>query len=251
MIREHVEKRDVMMHEGGIDPIRAQSPLLGSIKLSADRYGHDRGSSVGRKQFAGTGLGLTGIANAVERPGSRRASAQSPFAATRHDSFASLHQGSSRGSIHSPSREHSVQTELHDDMFDGVVTPATPERTINDMFSASTAAAGPSVQLVERMSAAVRRLEIEKAESNDEMERLLAQRNEAREQVVTLMKETEDRKASSDRVALLEAEILDLQQRYQTTLEMLGEKSERVEELQADISDMKQIYKEVLERTME
>ena len=39
-------------------------------------------------------------------------------------------------------------------------------------------------------------------------------------------------------------------ERYQTTLEMFGEKSERVEELEADVADLKKIYRELLDSTM-
>lgn len=126
----------------------------------------------------------------------------------------------------------------------------TPERTINDMISVSTAAAGPSVHLVERMSAAIRRLESEKAASKDELSRLSAQRDEARKQVVSLMREIKEKRVLDERSRTLETEISRLNERYQTTLEMLGEKSELVEELRADVADVKKIYRELLDSTM-
>lgn len=139
-------------------------------------------------------------------------------------------------------------------------TPATPSayggtqavgsRGINDIISESTVGAGPSVQLVERMSATVRRLESERAGSKDELARVTSQRDEARQQVVDLMRELEEKKASDSRVQELEARLTDIDQRYQTTLEMLGEKSEQVEELQADIADLKKIYRELVDSTM-
>ena len=81
---------------------------------------------------------------------------------------------------------------------------SSPRRTVNDMLSASTAAAGPSVQLVERMSSNVRRLESEKAASKDELARLSAQRDEARKEVVTLMQEVEEKRALDQKVENLE-----------------------------------------------
>lgn len=137
-----------------------------------------------------------------------------------------------------------------EDFFSGLQTPGTPERTINDLVSASTAAAGPSVQLVERMSAAVRRLESEKAAHRDELSRLATQRDEARDQVVNLMKEIEEKRGWESRVGALEKELKGVQERYLTTLEMLGEKSEKVEELKADVQDVKAMYRELVERTM-
>lgn len=121
---------------------------------------------------------------------------------------------------------------------------------INDIISESTVGAGPSVQLVERMSATVRRLESERAASKDELARITSQRDQAREQVVDLMREADQKRTSDARVQELETRIEELDQRYQTTLEMLGEKSEQVEELQADIADLKKIYRELVDSTM-
>lgn len=129
-------------------------------------------------------------------------------------------------------------------------TQAAPSRGINDIISESTVGAGPSVQLVERMSATVRRLESERAGSKDELARVTAQRDESRQQVVDLMRELEEKKTADSRVEELEAKLADIDQRYLTTLEMLGEKSEQVEELQADIADLKKIYRELVDSTM-
>ncbi|KAJ5185479.1 hypothetical protein N7491_006655 [Penicillium cf. griseofulvum] len=129
-------------------------------------------------------------------------------------------------------------------------TQAPPSRGINDIISESTVGAGPSVQLVERMSATVRRLESERAGSKDELARVTTQRDEARQQVVDLMRELEEKHHSDSRVQELESELEDLDQRYQTTLEMMGEKSEQVDELNADIADLKKIYRELVDSTM-
>jgi DNA repair exonuclease SbcCD ATPase subunit len=137
----------------------------------------------------------------------------------------------------------SIHTVDYDEAFENV---SSPHRTINDMISVSTAGAGPSVQLVERMSAAVRRLESEKATSKEEMARLSAQRDEAREEVVALMREVEDKKKQDDKVDVLEKQLKDMDERYQASLEMLGEKTEKVEELEGDVADLKKIYKELV-----
>jgi chromosome segregation ATPase len=100
------------------------------------------------------------------------------------------------------------------------------------------------------MSATVRRLESERAGSKDELLRVTTQRDEARQQVVDLMRELEEKQTSDTRVEELEGKLAEIDQRYLTTLEMLGEKSEQVEELQADISDLKKIYRELVDSTM-
>ncbi|PVI03831.1 hypothetical protein DM02DRAFT_611951 [Periconia macrospinosa] len=125
---------------------------------------------------------------------------------------------------------------------------SSPHRSaINDMISVSTVGAGPSVQLVERMSALVRRLESEKATSKEEMTRLVSQRDEAREEVVALLREVDALKESVGNVAVLESEMKGLRDRYEGALEMLGEKSERVEELEEDVKDLKKVYRELVE----
>ncbi|EED24112.1 M protein repeat protein [Talaromyces stipitatus ATCC 10500] len=146
-----------------------------------------------------------------------------------------------------------------DEFYSG--TPATPSafgaqtshsrgNGINEIISVSTVGAGPSVQLVERMSATVRRLESERAATKDELERITAQRDEARKEVVELMRESEEKRKAESRIEELESQVAELDQRYQTTLELLGEKSEQVDELQADIADLKKIYRELVDSTM-
>ncbi|KAF2202156.1 M protein repeat protein-like protein [Delitschia confertaspora ATCC 74209] len=132
---------------------------------------------------------------------------------------------------------------MYDEQFENSSQLRSP---INEMLSISTVAAGPSVQLVERMSAAVRRLESEKAGAKEEMARLVAQRDEARDEVVALMREVEEKRGLGEKVGRLEGELREMERRYETTLELLGEKSERVEELVNDVKDLKDMYRELL-----
>lgn len=143
----------------------------------------------------------------------------------------------------------SIQTD-QDDFFETHASPTSPHQTINDMVSVSTAGAGPSVQLVERMSSAVRRLESEKVASKEDLARLAAQRDEARAEIVALMREVQGKRDAERRMAEVEARMAEVGERYQTTLEMLGEKSEEVEELRGDVEDLKGMYRELVERTV-
>ena len=237
---------DTLYHQ-----FRTESPTIHNRtrkSSNADRSPHTR-----RIQ----GLAITGatIHLSNERPLSRRSSSQ-PLHNLQTANF-EHHRSMSRNDSLSTIPQVSVNNGMpetpsaydNDDFFD-VHTPATPERTINDVISASTAGAGPSVQLVERMSAAVRRLESEKASHKDELSRLSGQRDEARDQIVGLMKEVEEKRGWESRVKDLEKEVKRVEQRYLTTLEMLGEKSERVEELQADVQDLKSMYRELVDNTM-
>jgi chromosome segregation ATPase len=163
---------------------------------------------------------------------------------TRQDSMQSV---TANGDVHRGTP--SIHTD-HDDFFEDNASPSSPHQTINDMVSASTAAAGPSVQLVERMSSAVRRLESEKVATKEDLARLSAQRDEARAEIVALMKEVEVKRVADKRVMELEMEVAEIKSRYETTLEMLGEKSELVDELRSDIDDIKAMYRELVERTV-
>jgi len=136
-------------------------------------------------------------------------------------------------------------TDDESSYFEGV-TPSSPHHRHPDLVSVSTVAAGPSVQLVERMSAAVRRLESEMAGSREELARVQGQRDEGRREIVELMREVEGKRKAEERVRCLEEEIKELGVRMETTLELLGEKTERVEELQQDVEDLKEMYRELV-----
>ncbi|KAL8929802.1 MAG: hypothetical protein Q9208_000946 [Pyrenodesmia sp. 3 TL-2023] len=227
---------------------RTASPVTSGHKRKTSHT--DRASPHNHRRLQG--LAISGAP--AERPVSRRASTQPLNHSSDHhrplsrqDSMSYINQSSINGVI---PETPSIQIDNQEDFFDGIHTPATPERTINDMISVSTAGAGPSVQLVERMSAAVRRLESEKAAHRDELARLSAQRDEAREQTVGLMKEAEEKRAADAKAKELEMKVQELNARYLTTLEMLGEKSEKVDELTADVADLKEMYRELVDKTM-
>ncbi|KAL9115448.1 MAG: hypothetical protein Q9227_000769 [Pyrenula ochraceoflavens] len=187
---------------------------------------------------------------ASDRAGSRRQSALpmqviDTNVPTRQNSFEPIPT-----IMHEPQTPSISSVEHQEFLSNGTRTPLSPPRGVNEILSASTVAAGPSVQLVERMSASVRRLESERATSKDELARLTAQRDEARQEVVELMREVEQKRALDKRVAALQEDQTELNARYQATLEMLGEKSEQVEELKADVADVKEMYRELVDRTM-
>ena len=157
-------------------------------------------------------------------------------------SMASLNGLASAPPLETPS----IHT-LDPDNTDAFDTVSSPHRTIADMVSVSAMGAGPSVQLVERMSAAVRRLESEKATHKEEVARLTAQRDEARNEVVKLMREVDEARKQGEKVVDLEKRLADMENREITALEMLGEKTERVEELEGDVRELKRMYRELVD----
>ncbi|PNS19791.1 hypothetical protein CAC42_7758 [Sphaceloma murrayae] len=140
----------------------------------------------------------------------------------------------------------SITTENADD--DHFSRPGSPHGTAADVISASTVHTGPSVQLVERMSSSIRRLEAEKAAHRDEVLRLQTQRDEARDEMVRLMREVEGRKSVEGEMAGIKEEMEKLRERYEACLEMMGEREEEVLELRGDLGDMKRIYRELVEK---
>jgi len=185
-----------------------------------------------------------------------RGTSRRPSLLHGHDSYTPPRQHSTpsfralaNGSI---AEAPSVITSIDQDEYFANVppTPASQShnvshRGLNDLVSTSTVGAGPSVQLVERMSANVRRLESEKAAAKDELARLTTQRDESRQEVVSLMREVDEKRKIEERLTALEKEHQSLNERHQTSLELLGEKSEQVEELKADIADVKQMYRQL------
>ncbi|KAF8475574.1 TATA element modulatory factor 1 TATA binding-domain-containing protein [Kalaharituber pfeilii] len=118
-----------------------------------------------------------------------------------------------------------------------------------DLVSVSTVAAGPSVQLVERMSATVRRLETEMAANREELARMVNQRDEARQEIVELMREVEAKREAEEKVRKLQEEKDELDRRFHAALDELGEKLDKVDELEDQMADLKMMYKDLVLRT--
>jgi hypothetical protein len=82
----------------------------------------------------------------------------------------------------------------------------SPRNTVIDALSvsASTTTAGPSVNMIEKMSAAVRRLETDLAATKEEMTRSIKQRDEARDECVKLMTEVDQKRQFQTSVAKIQ-----------------------------------------------
>lgn len=228
--------------------VRLDSPSASSRKYSA----HDPRRPSGR-------LGLNDL-NALQvhlpehRPSSRRSSGfPTPLMSSSRtggtpdaDASPSLSRQESMLNFDNSNLPPTPSIEVDADL-DHDNETFSPQRTINDLVSTSTAGAGPSVQLVERMSAAVRRLESEKAAHKDELARLSSQRDEARNEIVVLMREVEGKRSDEGRLEAAEKELGEVKGRYEACLQMVGEKEEEVEELKQDVLELKKMYRELVE----
>ncbi|EWC43977.1 hypothetical protein DRE_01329 [Drechslerella stenobrocha 248] len=207
------------------------TPRLDSLSIySGGGGGVSRQSSL----FGGFGgLGLSNAINSPSTPSLHASSFMSPGgaspAAIGEGDNESLFDGGANGGLISPGSQEG-RNGAH----------------LGDMLSVSTVAAGPSVQLMERMSATIRRLESEMASSREEMTRMAAQRDEARVEVAGLMTEVDEKRKLDERVRTLEGALGEKETVHEATLVMLGEKSEEVEELRNDVADLKQMYRDLI-----
>ncbi|ODQ83015.1 hypothetical protein BABINDRAFT_20298, partial [Babjeviella inositovora NRRL Y-12698] len=110
-----------------------------------------------------------------------------------------------------------------------------------DMYHQSN---GPSIQLVEKMSSQVRRLEIELATAKDEHAKLAAEKKEAQGTIIGLMQDNESIELLRDELRQLKETVEERGRREATMLEIIGEKEDTIEELRNDVMDLKDICKQ-------
>lgn len=260
MEKQKMAAKQDLIDKSGVE----RRPWLDEVALQANSRPASPLLSAPQRTYSGDYLGLQGFptklrktsapsSNGDHSPIERPSSARRPSMQPRSSLFSipSATSGGTAPSILAGLEQ--VTSPTHpldkDDVFDSTESPASPQNVLQDMVSVSTIAAGPSVQLVERMSAAIRRLESEKVAAKEELARITSQRDEARGEIVTLFKDVETGKSANQRVEALEKEVANINDRYLTTLEMLGEKSELVDELRADVQDVKAMYRDLVERT--
>ncbi|KAK9235595.1 TATA element modulatory factor 1 TATA binding-domain-containing protein [Lipomyces kononenkoae] len=120
----------------------------------------------------------------------------------------------------------------------------------DDLVSnASTAVGGVSSS--ERMSTVIRRLSSELASAKEELAILARDRDQARDEIVELLREVKDKREVATKCAELQTQMDELRSREQTTLELLGEKTERVTELENDVADLKMMYRQQIQELIE
>ncbi|KAF3099566.1 hypothetical protein TWF569_000762 [Orbilia oligospora] len=216
------------------EPTRQYTPSWGPTTPRFDSMsGYGGGGNISRQNslfggFGGPGAGMgISVGNYPSTP-SFSTSMMSPGMPAQDGDNESIFEGN--GGPMSPSSQEGRNGGAH----------------LGEILSVSTVAAGPSVQLVERMSAAVRRLESEMASSREELVRMTAQRDEARAEVVAFMTEVDEKRSLETRLQALETDLKEKDGAYEATLVMLGEKSEEVEELRNDVADLKQMYRDLI-----
>lgn len=140
----------------------------------------------------------------------------------------------------SPSSQNSSKFTLNKD------APA-----LSGIGSAASNFANKHIQLIGKLSAQIRRLEIESLTLKDEIANLNNVKNESNNEIVKLLKENSEVRKLKNENDELTNKVSELDKKYQRTLELLGEKSERVEELSADVDDLKQLCREQVQQLVE
>ncbi|BFZ57623.1 hypothetical protein PYCC9005_004676 [Savitreella phatthalungensis] len=162
--------------------------------------------------------------------------------------FGFVHRRPPRQSRH-PSTSPSFISSADDDNDDDNFSEGTRTQ-VNHRHSRRPSLASPSavavgevgsgnVGLLERLAGQVRRLEGELLLEREEKVRVCGQRDDARAMLV----EMDGLRKQADKVDQLEGEMKKLQERFEKTLELLGQQTEENDQLKEDISDMKQAYR--------
>jgi len=104
---------------------------------------------------------------------------------------------------------------------------------------------------LEKMQTLLKQKEGEIAALQQQIMTLEKTRDQIQDELVNLTAKNESLLTEVTELKGLRSEIKALQQRYDTLLELMGEKEEQVEELKADITDMKSLYKVQISELLE
>jgi predicted RNase H-like nuclease (RuvC/YqgF family) len=110
-------------------------------------------------------------------------------------------------------------------------------------FETSSASHAVSSILVERLQANIRQLENQLSFYQTQLQSSSQSRDELSEEVLSMSIEIEDLRKQTKKAADKDKQLKELNDRYQTLLELLGERTEQVEELKADLNDVKEMYR--------
>ncbi|CAK9439008.1 uncharacterized protein LODBEIA_P32320 [Lodderomyces beijingensis] len=123
----------------------------------------------------------------------------------------------------------------------------------NALFGIPSSSHGNSnnLQLVNKMSSTIRRLEIELHTLKDENSKLIQEKEQREQELLASIKLNDEVAALKSQVGELENTIEENKIKEQTMLELIGEKSEQVEELKADVVDLKELCRSQVQQMVE
>nr|XP_020657341.1 TATA element modulatory factor [Pogona vitticeps] len=127
------------------------------------------------------------------------------------------------------------QDDPHDHSFGSVST------TGNNLYDAMRMGAGSSI--IENLQSQLKLRDGEISHLQLEIGNLERTRSAMAEELVKLTNQNDDLEEKVKEIPKLRAQLRDLDQRYNTILQMYGEKAEEAEELRLDLEDVKNMYK--------
>ncbi|XP_060127007.1 TATA element modulatory factor [Zootoca vivipara] len=127
------------------------------------------------------------------------------------------------------------QDDQHDHSFGSVTTSG------NNLYDAMRMGAGSSI--IENLQSQLKLREGEISHLQLEIGNLERTRSVMAEELVKLTNQNDDFEEKVKEIPKLRAQLRDLDQRYNTILQMYGEKAEEAEELRLDLEDVKNMYK--------
>lgn len=156
----------------------------------------------------------------------------------------------------------SLDAEPDDDTFDtssvmAMEASASLHRNGSDSVSAAlplpgmAAGTGNHIQLLTKMSSAVRRLETELVTVREESAQIDAEKEQLQQELVAKLGLAAENESLRTQVEELRLQIAAAEERAQTMLEVIGEKSDRIYELEADVADLKDICRLQVQQMVE
>ncbi|XP_018410933.1 PREDICTED: TATA element modulatory factor isoform X1 [Nanorana parkeri] len=138
-----------------------------------------------------------------------------------------------------------VQDESHDNLYGSM----TMSISGTNLYDAVRMGAGSSV--IENLQSQLKLREGEIAQLQLEIGNLEKTRSILAEEVVKLNNLNDELEEKVKEIPILRAQMKDLDQRYNTILQMYGEKAEEAEELRLDLEDVKNMYKTQIDELLQ
>ncbi|XP_067907649.1 TATA element modulatory factor isoform X2 [Heterodontus francisci] len=149
----------------------------------------------------------------------------------------------SRSSSVSGAEMASLQASIHsqDDLFEHSFGTMTASATGNNLYEVLRMGAGSSI--FENLQSQLKQREGEIAQLQLEISNLEKTRAIMAEELVKLTTQNDELQEKLNEIPRLRVQLKDIDQRYNTILQMYGEKAEEAEELRLDLEDVKNMYK--------
>lgn len=145
----------------------------------------------------------------------------------------------------------SLTEEIHPLDAPDAGTPDVSYSFKNETPTLPSSGATKNIQLINKMSSSIRRLELELLSLKEENDQITAEKDTAQQEVLGKYDLEQQVARLQETVLRLENDVADGKRKEGTLLEVIGEKSERVAELQADVVDLKDLCRQQVQQMIE